>query len=94
MEAGTEVSAKEGSSQTHDHQGSSVHQSFKRGSDERKIKEEGHSGDHEEKPLHPPEVPSGTTADRTAKCDPLDGTRPAKAGYVSSKNNIKNKEKN
>ena len=88
-----EVSAKKGSSQTRDHQKFSVRQSFGRGSGGPKIKEEDDSSDLEEKPIFPPEVPSGTTAGRTAKYDLLDGTRPAKAGHVSSKNKTTYKDK-
>uniref|UniRef100_A0AAV1VM22 Uncharacterized protein n=1 Tax=Peronospora matthiolae TaxID=2874970 RepID=A0AAV1VM22_9STRA len=60
---------------------------------ESKFKEEDRQGDpEEEKPLFPPEVTLGTTADRIAKYDPLVETRPAKAGHVSSQNKTTQKK--
>ena len=67
---GIEAPAKEGSSQTREDEGSRDRQRFGRGFDDKKRKEEDRSHDLEEKPQLPPEAPSGTTADRTAKREP------------------------
>ena len=71
-EPGIEASAKERSSRTCEDERSPDHQSFGRGFDDEKIKEEDRLDDLEEKPQLPPEAPSGATADRAAKHDPQD----------------------
>ncbi|CAI5731159.1 unnamed protein product [Peronospora destructor] len=72
QEPGIEVSATEGSTQTRRNTRSSDHQSFGRGSDEMKMKEEDREIDLEDKPQIPPRALSGATADRSAKSDLLD----------------------
>uniref|UniRef100_A0AAV1UT68 Uncharacterized protein n=1 Tax=Peronospora matthiolae TaxID=2874970 RepID=A0AAV1UT68_9STRA len=72
QEPGIEVSATKGSTQTRRSTRSSDHQSFGRGSDEMKMKEEDREIDLEDKPQFPPRVPSGATADRSWQSDLLD----------------------
>uniref|UniRef100_A0AAV1TG59 Uncharacterized protein n=1 Tax=Peronospora matthiolae TaxID=2874970 RepID=A0AAV1TG59_9STRA len=72
QEPGIEVSATEGSTQTRRSTRSSDHQSFGRGSDEMKMKEEDREIDLEDKPQPPPRVLSGATADRSFQSDLLD----------------------
>ena len=69
---GMEVSAAEGSPPTQENYRSPDRQGTGRGPDEFVIKEEDRSTHLEEKPLLPPQVPSGITPDRTAQYDLLD----------------------
>uniref|UniRef100_A0AAV1TW90 Uncharacterized protein n=1 Tax=Peronospora matthiolae TaxID=2874970 RepID=A0AAV1TW90_9STRA len=84
-EPGIGVSAEFGSPQTREEKGSQDHHSFGRGYDDNKVKEEDHQADLEEKPQPPPEVPSGTTADRAAKHDLPYGNPSVKTERSSSK---------
>ena len=74
-EPGIVASAEERSSQSCEDEGSPHQLSFGRGFDEKKTKEEDRSIYPEEKLQPPPEVPSGTTADRPAKQDSLETVR-------------------
>ena len=71
IEPGIEESAKEITPRTREDEGSPHQLCFGRGFDEKKTKEEDRSIYPEEKLQPPPEVPSGTTADRSAKHYPL-----------------------
>ena len=96
IEPGMEASAEEGSPQTRENKGSPDHQSFGRGFDDIKIKEEDRAFDLEEKPpTPPPQVPSGTPTDRIIKRDPLDEKITVKSERISSKTTPKlSKKKN
>ena len=75
IEPGIEASAKEITPRTREDEGSPHQLCFGRGYDEKKTKEEDRSIYPEEKLQPPPEVPSGTTADRPAKQDSLETVR-------------------
>jgi hypothetical protein len=84
-ESGLKTSAEDGSPQTSlKEEGSTDRQSFGRSSDDVK-KEEGSAMDLEEKPHPPPQVPSGTPADRDANRDPPDEGPLGKTKGPSSK---------
>jgi hypothetical protein len=84
-EPGLKTSAEDGSPQTSlKEEGSTDRQSFGRNSDDVK-KEEGSAMDLEEKPYPPPQVPSGTPADRDANRDPPDESPLGKTKGPSSK---------
>ena len=85
IEPGMEASAEEGSPQTRGNKRYPDHQSFGRGFDDIKIKEEDRAFDLEEKLPTPPQVPSGTPTDRIIKRDPLDEKITVKSERISSK---------
>ena len=79
------MSATEGSTQTRRSTRSLDHQSFGRGSDEIKMKEEDREIDLEDKPQPSPRVLSGATADRSAKSDLLDENPMVKTKLAKAK---------
>uniref|UniRef100_H3H7A3 Uncharacterized protein n=1 Tax=Phytophthora ramorum TaxID=164328 RepID=H3H7A3_PHYRM len=84
MEPGNESSTEEGSPPTAPKApGSTDRESAGRSSDD--VKEEGSAIDLEEKPHPPPQVPSGTPADRDANRDPPDEGPTVKTEGSSSK---------
>uniref|UniRef100_A0AAV1VET3 Uncharacterized protein n=1 Tax=Peronospora matthiolae TaxID=2874970 RepID=A0AAV1VET3_9STRA len=84
-ESGIGASAEVGTPQTREEKGSQDHHSFGRGYDGKKVKEEDHQADLEEKTQPPPEVPSWTTADRALQHDLPDGNSSVKTERSSSK---------